>query len=218
MSQARYRAAIIGTGGIARAHARGWSSRPEVQVVAAADIRQEALDRFLEEFPGLTAYTDVAQMLAQERPDIVSICTWPGSHAPLTVQAAEAGVRAILCEKPMATSLGEADAMIEAAQKNGVKLAIGHHHRFNPRNTEARRQIAQGAIGTPPSGPDGHRRGADQQRHPRDRPGALPPGRSGGGMGHRTGGTSNGPLRTGRADRRLLHGPDRFLRRGPDGR
>lgn len=147
MSQT-YRVGVIGTGGIARTHARGYQSL-ELKLVAGADINQASVDAFANEFGLSGKYTDFREMLAKEDLDIVSVCTWPGAHSEGTIAAAEAGVKAVLCEKPMAVSLGQADAMLEACEKSGTKLAIGHHHRFNARNTEARRLIAAGAIGQP---------------------------------------------------------------------
>ncbi len=145
----KYRVGIIGTGGIARTHARGYRSLDSAELVAGADISQSAIDNFAAEFEIAGRYTDLDEMLKKENLDIVSVCTWPGTHSPATVAAAQAGVKAILCEKPMAVSLGQADAMVEACEQNGTKLAIGHHHRFNSCNTEARRLIAAGAIGQP---------------------------------------------------------------------
>lgn len=144
-----YRVAIIGTGGIARTHAQGWKATKRCELVAGVDIRPEAAAKFAEEFSVPHTYSDVEEMLTKEKPDIVSICTWHGTHATFTIAAAEAGVAGILCEKPMAVSLGDADAMLEAVAQSGSKLAIGHHHRFHPQNTEARRLIQAGAIGTP---------------------------------------------------------------------
>ena len=89
-------------------------------------------------------------MLDQEELDLDLICTWQGTHGPLTVAAAQTpGVKGIMCEKPMATSLAEADAMIGAAERNKVKLAIGHQRRFMGSRTKARQLIAEGAIGQP---------------------------------------------------------------------
>ena len=145
----KYRVGIIGTGGIARTHTRGWQSLDSVTVVAGADVSQSTLDNFAAEFEVAAKYTDFREMLEKESLDIASVCTWPGTHSPATVAAAQAGAKAILCEKPMAVSLGGADAMLAACEQSGTKLAIGHHHRFNGANTEARRLIAAGAIGQP---------------------------------------------------------------------
>jgi predicted dehydrogenase len=144
-----YRVAVVGTGGISRAHARGWLGTGVCDLIAGVDIRPESVAKFAEEFSVLAQYTDYQQMLERERPDIVSVCTWHGTHPDVTIAAAQAGVKAVLCEKPMAVSLGAADAMLDACARSGTLLAIGHHSRFNPRNTAARRLIAEGAIGVP---------------------------------------------------------------------
>lgn len=149
MAGKTYRVAIIGTGGIARSHARSWVATGRAELVAAVDIKDAAAQAFGDEYDIPERYTDHATMLAAERPDIVSVCTWHGTHPSLTVASAEAGVAGILCEKPMAVNLADADAMVDACRRSGTKLAIGHHHRFNARNTEARRQIAAGVIGLP---------------------------------------------------------------------
>lgn len=144
-----YRVGIIGCGGIARTHARGWRALDECELVACADLELAPADQLAAEMNIPSRYDNVDRMLERERLDIVSICTWPGSHASMTVRAAEAGARAILCEKPMACSLGEVDAMIDACAAHQARLTIGHHHRFEACNVTARRLIAEGAIGEP---------------------------------------------------------------------
>jgi predicted dehydrogenase len=88
-------------------------------------------------------------MLEAEELDIISVCTWHEPHAPITVDACKAGLKGVLCEKPMATSLGGADAMLEAAAASGTKIAVGHQGRFRPVNVTARELILSGAIGQP---------------------------------------------------------------------
>ncbi|MCS6861888.1 MAG: Gfo/Idh/MocA family oxidoreductase [Abditibacteriales bacterium] len=144
-----YRAAIIGCGSISKAHARGYQEVEETELVAVADVHPKALQERADEFNVRGRYRDYREMIEKEKPDIVSICLWQGLHAEVTVGCAEMKVPGILCEKPMATSLGEADAMIEAAQANGCKLAIGHQRRFLPTWNEAKRLLAAGVIGQP---------------------------------------------------------------------
>lgn len=148
---ARYRVGIIACGTIARAHARGWRSHPQTDLVAIADSNEEALKEFGEAWgiPPEHRYTDYRQMLDREKLDIVSICSWHGQHAEMTIAAAARKPLAILCEKPMATSLGEADQMLIACRRNGVKLAIGHMRRFYSGWEQARELVQSGAIGTP---------------------------------------------------------------------
>ena len=142
-----YRVAIIGCGSIARAHACAYTSLSQCAIVAAADISQDALDRFAEQYGVSRLYTSYEEMLAAERPDIVSVCTWPPQHPEPVIAAARAGVKGIVCEKPMALSLAEADRMNEAARASGSVLIVGHQRRFNPRYRQARALIEQGAIG-----------------------------------------------------------------------
>ncbi|KPJ59040.1 MAG: hypothetical protein AMJ46_12855 [Latescibacteria bacterium DG_63] len=141
-----YRVGIIGCGGIAHAHAKAYLEL-ELDIAAAADVKNEQLEKFRELYGVGNLYDDHRQMLGKEELDIVSICTWPPLHSEMTVDAAEAGVKGILCEKPMATCLAEADRMIEACDKMGAKLAIGHVYRFWEAYIEAERLISSNAIG-----------------------------------------------------------------------
>jgi predicted dehydrogenase len=156
---AAIRAAIIGTGrprgqegatgaAISQYHVKAYVSNG-CDVVALADIRPENAEAFRAEHnvPGAKIYTDYQEMLAKERPDIVSICTWPHLHAPMAIAAAEAGIRAIYCEKPMAPRWGEAKRMHAAATKNGVLLCFNHQRRFEAPYVTARRLIREGAAG-----------------------------------------------------------------------
>ena len=143
------RAAIIACGGISRAHAHGYRANPEIELVACADISREALDKFGEEFsvPHEKRYLDYNEMLDKEKPDIVSVCSHHHLHASMTIDAAARKPRAIFCEKPMALSLGEADDMIEACQKAGTLLIIGHQRRFSPQYVSAYNALRAGEIG-----------------------------------------------------------------------
>jgi len=146
---ADYRAGIIGCGGIANSHAMAWNALENVELVAAVDIDDEALATFREKHSIPKGYNDADEMLRKEQLDFVSICTPTGLHEPQTIAAAESGVKGILCEKPMSYDLASVDRVIEACEKRGVKLAIGHQRRYMPQWLEGRRLIAEGAIGKP---------------------------------------------------------------------
>ena len=126
-----------------------YTQNPATELVAVMDVNTESAKRLSDEFSVSAVYTDYNQMLEKEALDIVSITTWQGVRAEITVAAAKAGVKGILGEKPMAASLGEADTMIAVCEEHGAKLVIGHNGRFNPANTEIRRLIQDGAIGQP---------------------------------------------------------------------
>lgn len=145
----KFRVGIIASGRIAREHGRAWTECERTELVAIADAHPQALEEFGRDFKVKKRYLDYRQMLDAEKLDIVSVCSWDPQHAEMTIAAAARRPRAILCEKPMAVSLGEADAMIVACQRNGVKLAIGHQRRFYSAWREARRLLQEGAIGKP---------------------------------------------------------------------
>jgi len=145
----RYSAAIIGCGSMANAHARGYAGVDVIDLQACADIDASRGERFGQEHDVPRRYRDYREMLDAEQPDIVSVCTWHPLHAEMTIAAAARRPRAILCEKPMATSLGEAEQMMTACRRNEVKLAIGFQRRFLPAWTRARELVAAGEIGVP---------------------------------------------------------------------
>lgn len=134
--------------GMAHAHAAGYEAHPRAHIVALADIKRENAEAFQAEHGGERIYADYREMLAQEQLDMVSVCLWPHLHAPAVIAAAEAGVNAIHCEKPMAPTFGEARAMLSACEAHGVQLTIDHQRRFAEPFRRARQLIASGQIGT----------------------------------------------------------------------
>jgi len=148
---AKYRVGVVGCGGISRVHAQSYLNEENTEIVCCSDINEDAVKKFSGEFnvPENSCYLDHKKMLEIEKPDIISICTWHGSHASIAIDACNMGVKGIICEKPMATCLEDADAMLESAKANNAKLVIGHQGRYNPANTKARELIKAGAIGQP---------------------------------------------------------------------
>jgi dTDP-4-amino-4,6-dideoxygalactose transaminase/predicted dehydrogenase len=122
----------VGVGEISSDHVAGYESGSAARVVAISDISPLALAKALDRWRGIRAYRDYNQMLREVRPDVVSVCTWPQSHAEIVCRAAAAGVKGILCEKPMALTQTEMDEMVEACDRYGAKLAVGHQYRFHP--------------------------------------------------------------------------------------
>ncbi len=144
----KYRVGLIGCGGIANAHAKAYLDL-NLKIAAAADINTHRLKEFGELYNIKNLYTDYKAMLREEKLDIVSICTWPPLHCEMTVRAAEEGVKGILCEKPMATCLAEADRMIRACRESGAKLAIGHMRRFLDIYVKAKKLSESHVMGEP---------------------------------------------------------------------
>jgi len=144
-----YRVGIIGCGGMGRSHSSNYAKNPRTELVAAMDIFEESAKKLAEQFSIPAVYTDYNEMFEKEDLDIVSITTWQSVRAEVTIAAAEAGVKGILGEKPMCASMGEANDMVEASEKNGALLAIGHNGRFSSANVELRKLVTEGAIGQP---------------------------------------------------------------------
>lgn len=143
-----YRVGIVGCGGMGNSHAKAWSAIPRTKVVAVMDMFESSAKALANQFSA-AAYTDYHEMFKKEQLDIVSITTWQSVRAEITIAAAESGLKGIFGEKPMCASVGEAGAMLEACEKHGAKLAVGHQRRFSAQNTEARALIKEGAIGQP---------------------------------------------------------------------
>ncbi len=141
------RAGVIGCGGRGRRHAAGYLACDKVELVACADPKEEARQAFREQFNAPQAYADYRQMLAQEKLDIVSICTWTGQHREMIEDAAASGVRAIHSEKPMASTWGDAKALYQACQDRGVVITFCHQRRFEGSFVKAKQLLDAGEIG-----------------------------------------------------------------------
>ena len=138
MSEPTKKAAIIGLGGQGRAHYAAYKVITDVKVVAVCESNTERLSTFIDENPNVRVYPSANALFKEERCDILSIVTNTPSHADLTTAAVEAGVSAVLCEKPMAHSLSSARQMIDMCADRGVRLAINHMRRWSPRYHQLR--------------------------------------------------------------------------------
>jgi predicted dehydrogenase len=147
-----YRAAIVGCTGIGREHAAGLAGLANVALVAACDLDADAAESFREDmsdfWDDIEVYSSHRAMLAEQTLDVVTVATGDNAHATIVVDAARAGVRGIFCEKPLATSIGDADRMIAATQHAGTILSVDHTRRWQPLWKRAHERVTQdGAIG-----------------------------------------------------------------------
>jgi UDP-N-acetyl-2-amino-2-deoxyglucuronate dehydrogenase len=124
--------AVIGCGQISSSHLAAYRSlAEECEVIAVCDVSEAAARRRAAEFEVSEVHTDYRRLLEDERVRVVSVCTPHFMHAPISIAAARAG-KHIICEKPMAMTVGECHEMIAAARANGVRLTVGSE-RVNPR-------------------------------------------------------------------------------------
>lgn len=146
-SEKPIRIAIIGTGYRAWAHLAILKAIPGYHVVALADPTPENLDHAATMAPGAKTYTDYRKMLAERKDiDAVVVITPSFLHAEVTIAALEHGYP-VLCEKPMATRVEDANRMMEASRKAGKPLYIGFQKRLVPMTNKMRDLAAAGEIG-----------------------------------------------------------------------
>jgi len=141
------KAAVIGLGNISGAHIKGWQGTDGVELIAGADVRQEAADR-VKEAHGIATYTDWRAMLDEQRPDIVSICTPPAFHREAAVEALDRGMH-VMCEKPMAATVADAEAMTAATEGAAAIMMVAFCHRFHGTAMKAKQLIDDGILGKP---------------------------------------------------------------------
>jgi predicted dehydrogenase len=141
------RLAIIGTGHRGWAHLNILKTLPQFQVVALADPTPPNLDRGASLAPGAKTYSDYKKLLAERNDiDAVVVITPSFLHSEVTVAALNHGLP-VLCEKPMATTVEDANKMIEASKKSGKLLYIGFQKRLVPVTSKMHELAADGEIG-----------------------------------------------------------------------
>jgi UDP-N-acetylglucosamine 3-dehydrogenase len=143
----KLRVGVIGTGAIAKyRHLPEYAAREDVEIVALCDIIKEKADKLAVRYGVESVYTDYKQMIENEELDAVSVCTPNYLHAEISIFALNHGLH-VLVEKPMATSLDEANAMIEAAKKQERVLMVGQNQRLAPMHVLAKEIIESGMLG-----------------------------------------------------------------------
>lgn len=148
MTEPTLRAAIIGAGAIAHAHAEALAGYAGAELVAVVDRTRENAERFAERHGVPEVYDDLASLLATESIDVLHICTPPGVHAEQAIAAFAAGLHVVV-EKPPARSLDELDAMLAAADRAGRKLAVVFQQRTGTAAAHVKRLLDEGALGRP---------------------------------------------------------------------
>jgi len=147
----RYRVAAIGhtgRGNYGHGIDRVWLEVPQTEIVAVADPSESGLKAAVKRLKAPKGYADYRTMLDEAKPDLVAVCPRHlGQHHDMVTAAAASGAKGIYCEKPLCRTLAEADAMVAACEKHGVKLAVSHQTRYSPRLKVVQDLIASGRIG-----------------------------------------------------------------------
>lgn len=169
MKTDKYRVGIVGLSGISAmrgtqtlggsllademssGHVSAYDSVPETDIVAVCELKQDYIDKFADDwgdkFPDANPYTDYREMISRENLDILSVVTSDDRHTDIVVCAAENGIKRIICEKPLATTVEDCTKMIDICDANGVTMNINHTRRFLQPYHVAKKAINEGAIG-----------------------------------------------------------------------
>jgi predicted dehydrogenase len=160
-----YRSAVIGCGRMGAfidnevvgypavtfpySHAAGFMACERTEIVACCDVREDVMEEFGKRYgvPKERHYTDYKALIDKERLDIVSVATQPEQRAEIVIYAVEHGVRAIYAEKALCASLEEADAIVEAVERNGAVLNMGTNRRWDPGYDKMKEIIESGELG-----------------------------------------------------------------------
>ncbi len=136
---------IVGSGMISGHHLTAATRYPGTEVVGIVDRYVARARAQAEQFSVANAFDNLADLLAL-KPDVVHIITPPAFHAPLTIQALQAGAH-VFVEKPMAATEAECDAMSAAAERAGKQICVGHCWVYTPAMKQAVELIASGSVG-----------------------------------------------------------------------
>jgi len=129
-------------------HAAGYEAADGIELRAVADLDDERREAARERYGVARGYSDYREMIETEAPDVLSVATRPGTHAEMVTFAAEHGVPAIYCEKPLARSVEEAERIADACRASDVTFNLGVNRRFTPLYRTIRALVREGAVGS----------------------------------------------------------------------
>jgi UDP-N-acetyl-2-amino-2-deoxyglucuronate dehydrogenase len=140
--------AVVGAGAISSLHIEGYLAFPgRCRIVSVVDIDRARAERQIARYGlGAAAVGDIGQVVSGQGVDLASVCTPPGTHAEIAVRLLTAGIHT-LCEKPMATSLQECDAILAAAQRSGTALSVVAQNRFTTPMARLKQVLDSGLAG-----------------------------------------------------------------------
>jgi predicted dehydrogenase len=144
-----YRVALIGAGNMGKTHAWQWSLVPDAEIVSVLACTK-AESKSVADTHGASAYEfdEFDALLGETKPDIVDICTPTPTHRAY-IERAAAARKAIFCEKPLARTMPDCDAVVAAVERSGIPFMAGHVLRYFPEYASAKRLVDSGAVGKP---------------------------------------------------------------------
>lgn len=142
---AKLRVGITGAGVIGDVHIKALKDVPDIMVVGVTDVIPESRERLAQEHD-IESYASQAEMIAQAKPDYVTVCTPHMTHAELAIAAMESGVH-VFAEKPITIYADKAREIIAAANRTGMKLGVNFLQRVRPAKARLKELVAQGFVG-----------------------------------------------------------------------
>ena len=137
---------LVGAGFLADKFASCYKQDPRVELVAVASKTKKHAERFAKKYGMKSWYTDYEEMFKRDDIDAVNVCVPNFLHSPVTISAAEHG-KHVLCTKPLAISMGQADKMVRACRRANVKLMYGENWLYTPAAERIRKILGEGALG-----------------------------------------------------------------------
>lgn len=159
MLKKKYKAVVVGCGAIGAlleadlkrpkpaTHAGAFHVNKKTELVALVDSNQEQVQSALKLFPSARGYSDIDECLKKEAPDIVAVATRESAHLAIIKTCVQAGIRIIICEKPLAVTLAEAEIIGRIVEENNVTFVLNYQRRFFPIFKEVRDEIRAGKLG-----------------------------------------------------------------------
>lgn len=146
-SDGKVRVGFIGVGNIAQnAIMPAYLKQPDMEIVAVCDLNGERAEQVAKKHDVKHVYTDFNEMVKRDDIDAISVCTWNNAHAAATIAALQAG-KHVLCEKPPAMTVAEAEAMRDAAKESGKTLMYGLVQRYRTEVQVLKEMMAAGKFG-----------------------------------------------------------------------
>ncbi|MEH0688636.1 Gfo/Idh/MocA family oxidoreductase [Vibrio cholerae] len=144
-----YKVALIGCGNIARTkHALALAKQPDVELVGFFDLSTQAAEALAKEFGSKEAkiYQCVDDVFEDSNIDIVHICTPNNTHAEYSIRAMRGG-KHVMCEKPMATTVSDAEKMVRVSEETGKQLSVSYQHRYRTQYQFLKKEVDSGKLG-----------------------------------------------------------------------
>ncbi len=148
MNEKNLKICVVGAGDMGLRHLNGWQAVENAEVVAIVDDVPPRLRDAGRQFGVSGLYSNHQTAILETRPNVVSVCIPTAFHADVSLYALEHGAH-VLCEKPIALSMADADAMLETAQRNGLLLTVGFMLRYSQGVQTLKDWVAGGQIGRP---------------------------------------------------------------------